>query len=69
MTHQELLDDIYINPQKHRHKDLNELMNCCLVNGAIDSLAWEAHEGIQGRNGGRGCDVASGPCSCGAFHR
>ena len=25
-------------------------------------------EGRYGYNGGRGCDVASGPCSCGAWH-
>lgn len=25
-------------------------------------------EGRFGRNGGRGCDVLSGPCSCGAWH-
>lgn len=68
MTHQELLDHIYLNPDKHRHKNLDELTNCCLLNGAIDSLVWQAHEGIQGRNGGKGCDVLEGPCSCGAWH-
>jgi hypothetical protein len=36
--------------------------------GAIDLAALDALEGSCGRNGGRGCDVTSGPCSCGAWH-
>jgi hypothetical protein len=30
----------------------------------------EAHEehASHGSNGGRRCDVSSGPCSCGAWH-
>ena len=36
--------------------------------GAIDLSRIEALEGRFGSNGGRGCDVRSGPCSCGAFH-
>lgn len=36
--------------------------------GAIDLREIERHEGRFGSNGGRGCDVLSGPCSCGAWH-
>jgi len=68
MTHTELIKDIQERPDRHRHRDLNELTICCMVNGSIDSLAWQAHEGLQGRNGGKGCDVSSGPCACGAWH-
>jgi hypothetical protein len=36
--------------------------------GAIDLRRIEELEGRCGTNGGRGCDVTSGPCSCGAWH-
>lgn len=36
--------------------------------GAIDLGKIDAFEGSCGSNGGRGCDVTSGPCSCGAWH-
>ncbi|MCC6934209.1 MAG: hypothetical protein IT406_00735 [Candidatus Yanofskybacteria bacterium] len=36
--------------------------------GAIDAAKLEELEGRFGFNGGRGCDVSSGPCSCGAWH-
>lgn len=68
MTHQELVQDIKKNPERHRHQDLNELSRCCMVNGAIDMMAMQAHEGLLGSNGGVGCDVRSGPCACGAWH-
>jgi len=35
---------------------------------AIDLLKMSSLEGRYGSNGGRGCDVRSGPCSCGAWH-
>jgi hypothetical protein len=68
MTHTELLNDIRENPDKHKHPDLNALTACCMLGGAIDAMVWEAHEGSQGRNGSRGCDVTHGPCACGAWH-
>lgn len=68
MTHTERLKDVKEHPEKHKHQDLNELTACCMVGGAIDMSVWEAHEGSQGRNGGRGCDVSHGPCACGAWH-
>lgn len=36
--------------------------------GAIDLMALQRLEGSCGYNGGRGCDVFLGPCSCGAWH-
>lgn len=68
MTHTERLKDIKEHPEKHRHLDLNDLTQCCMTNGAIDLAAMQAHEGLQGNNGGKGCDVRSGPCACGAWH-
>lgn len=36
--------------------------------GKIDLRKMEKLEGRFGKNGGRGCDVRKGPCSCGAWH-
>lgn len=36
--------------------------------GTIDLNKMQKLEGRFGTNGGRGCDVLSGPCSCGAWH-
>jgi hypothetical protein len=35
---------------------------------SIDLAKVQELEGRFGSNGGRGCDVRSGPCSCGAWH-
>lgn len=63
------IHDIKNHPEKHRH-DFNGLQQCCFINGAIDLGVMDAHEtyASQGTNGGRSCDVRSGPCSCGAWH-
>lgn len=70
MTHAELLEDIRKHPERHKHADLGQLQSCCVVNGAIDLMAMEYHEtyASQGTNGGKRCDVRTGPCSCGAWH-
>lgn len=36
--------------------------------GAIDLAKMQELEGRFGSNGGHGCDVRKGPCSCGAWH-
>lgn len=36
--------------------------------GIIDLSQIDRFEGRCGTNGGRGCDVTNGPCSCGAWH-
>jgi hypothetical protein len=38
------------------------------TNGAIDLRKLQSLEGRFGYNGGKGCDVLEGPCSCGAWH-
>lgn len=62
------LKDIREHPERHQH-DFNGLSACCVVDGVFVIRLQEAHEGISSRmNGGRRCDVTSGPCSCGAWH-
>lgn len=68
MTHAERIRDIRERPENHKHADLNALMQCCMTQGAIDISVMEAHEGLVGHNAGKGCDVLSGPCSCGSTH-
>lgn len=64
------IQDIKDHPEKHHHEDLNSLNRCCMVGDALDMALAEAHEEYApvGYNGGRACDVRSGPCSCGAWH-
>lgn len=55
--------DIRENPNKHRHRDINELRRCCVApDGTLDVLLVELH------SAGRRCDVKEGPCNCGAWH-
>lgn len=63
MTYEERRQDIREHPEQHRHS-FPGLQWCCTVDGAVDTGLMEAHEGVLG---GR-CDVALGPCSCGAWH-
>ncbi len=46
----------------------DEIMNYSVVDGAIDLRKMRELEGRYGHNGGMGCDVLKGPCSCGAWH-
>lgn len=39
-----------------------------IKDGVRDPMRTRHLEGRYGTNGGRGCDVLRGPCSCGAFH-
>lgn len=68
MNHAERLKDIREYPANHKHRDMNGIMSCAMVDGAISIAIMQAHEGLHGHNGGVGCDVASGPCSCGSWH-
>jgi len=57
------------NPHLHQHNNLNELNQCCYIDGAIDLSLVDVHGEISERsNGGVRCDVFTGPCSCGAWH-
>lgn len=66
-SHTEKLRDVYEHPDRHHHRDMNELIRCCMVNGAIDGMLMEKHAGL-GYNSNRRCDVMNGPCSCGGWH-
>ncbi len=50
--------------------DLNDVIAHSVdrATGAIDLSKMQELEGRFGSNGGRGCDVTEGPCSCGAWH-
>jgi hypothetical protein len=65
----ELVKDIKLHPERHRHI-FEDLRKCCLIDGTLDLSAIEAHSKYVdfGYNGGVKCDVAKGPCSCGAWH-
>jgi len=69
MTRQEKLKEIKEHPERHRHT-FEVLQGCCFHDGALATQIMEAHEqhACTGRNGGRSCDVISGPCACGAWH-
>jgi hypothetical protein len=66
-TDQEKLDDIRKRPDRHRHHEMNELVRCCMIDGAIDGMLLQEHAGT-GHNHGQKCDVISGPCGCGGWH-
>ena len=67
-TAKTVLADIKKHPDRHRH-DFDELIGCCMIDGAIDTRIMEAHSEISTRtNGGVRCDVTKGPCACGAWH-
>lgn len=68
-THDEVLEEIKGNPEKHRH-DFENLMLCSTIDGVLDTSLLETHSQYVklGTNGGRACDTTSGPCACGAWH-
>lgn len=69
-TYESALQDIKDYPERHKHRDINDLTRCCFIDGALSFSLMEAHETYapHGYNGGRACDVREGPCSCGAWH-
>jgi hypothetical protein len=69
MTREEKLKEIKEHPERHRHT-FEGLQLCCFHGGALDLQLMDAHEthARTGTNGGRNCDVTSGPCSCGSWH-
>ena len=48
--------------------DLNSLIQNSMNNGAIDLSEMDSAP-KYGMNGSEWCDVAEGPCSCGAWHK
>lgn len=67
VTENKRLADIKANPDAHRH-DFEGLIDCVVVDGVLSLRVLNAHLGLFGRNGGVQCDVAHGPCACGAWH-
>ena len=63
----EKLNHIRDNPENHQH-NFDDLIRCCTVNGVIDPELMEEHRKIIPQRNPGGCDVISGPCSCGAWH-
>lgn len=70
MTSDERLADLQAHPERHKHKDLNELTACCLIDGAVDLSLLDAHARYAPVRvaGANRCDVREGPCSCGGWH-
>lgn len=67
LTPRELkVKEIQEHPELHKH-DYDSLIDCCIVDGAIDLQLIDLHPAV-GYNGGQKCDVIGGPCSCGAWH-
>ena len=61
------LQDIHKHPERHRHT-FGGLDACSTIDGSIYLHLMGAHPAL-GYNGGQKCDVTSGPCACGAWHR
>jgi len=53
--------------QNRGNVDLNALISSSMRDGAIDLREMDKAP-KYGMNGGEWCDVAEGPCSCGAWH-
>lgn len=62
------LKDIKENPERHQHT-FEGLLRCSMVGAVLDSRLFDAHLGTVPQRNPGGCDVTSGPCSCGAWHR
>jgi len=55
--------------QEIKKRTFQKLIDECMTDdGAIDLAKMEELEGSCGCNGGKGCDVTGGPCSCGGWH-
>lgn len=69
LTKEKRWEHITKHPERHLH-DFEKLIECCMVDGVIDTKLMQAHSDYVdfGSNGGRKCDVLSGPCACGAWH-
>jgi hypothetical protein len=62
-----ILEDIVKNPLFHRH-EFDDLIACCMIDGIVHAELMEAHKKVIPQRNPGGCDVWSGPCSCGAWH-
>ena len=55
----------YNQERSHINKTISQAMT---EDGVLDLRKLQEIEGLYGYNGGQGCDVLEGPCSCGAWH-
>ena len=71
MTHEERytakLRSIREHPEQHQHS-FEALHTCCCIDGFMELSLMEAHRRLVPQRNPGGCDVVSGPCSCGAWH-
>lgn len=56
------------DPRLDIGSDFGSVVRYATTRDGIDSRKMQELEGRYGYNGGRGCDVLHGPCSCGAWH-
>ncbi len=56
------------NPRFQVGPKFKDVLAHAITKEGIDLRKIDELEGRFGENGGRGCDVTSGPCSCGAWH-
>lgn len=72
MTQEEITREVPKIERPYVGDDFNAVLKYATVQTpkgpAIDLRKIEELEGRFGYNGGRGCNVRSGPCSCGAWH-
>lgn len=61
-----MIKEIKDRPDLHIHKNKNEIMRCCQIDGVLDISLLEAHSKYVwlGENRGIPCDVLAGPCAC-----
>lgn len=64
---------IELNKRLQKRKNVTErtydelITQCTDKDGVLDVMAIDELPAV-GTNGGKKCDVTSGPCSCGAWH-
>ncbi|MBR9702987.1 hypothetical protein GOV10_03050 [Candidatus Woesearchaeota archaeon] len=63
-------DEVLLNPRDEVGPTFEDVVKYTLTeDGSINLAKMQELEGRYGYNGGQGCDVQYGPCSCGAWHK
>lgn len=55
-------------PQKRFAEDLNDVIDDCMVDGALMISDMDNAPAVATLRNGAKCDVLTGPCSCGGWH-
>jgi hypothetical protein len=66
-TYKKKLKHIKEHPELHQH-EYDGLIRCCTIEGCVEAELIEVHKGLVPQRNPGGCDVNTGPCSCGAWH-